>query len=201
MNTLQQHLQRSPIIAGVKSVESAKKAMALNIGIIFYLAGTIFDLMEVTKERKADGPLIFAHVDLLQGVGKDASGLQFLSQEIGVDGILTTRSHLTRQAKKEGLLAIQRIFALDSEALKTGFSVLRAAKPDAVEILPALILPHIRDRIPVDDLPPIIAGGLVETTDEVDLVIKPPVHALSTSREELWRTYSGGKNSGKGSLR
>ena len=186
MNRLLPYLKRSPIIAGVKSVESAEKAMAAGVSILFFLSGTIFDLKRLVSVRKKETPLVFAHVDLLQGIGKDGSGMRFLARELGVEGILTTRSSLTRAAKQEGLFTIQRVFALDSEALKTGFSVLRSAEPDAVEVLPALILPHIHHRIPVAELPPIIAGGLVETVEELKAILRTPALAVSTSREELW---------------
>jgi len=186
MSDLLATLRKSPIIAGVKSVESARAAFDSGVGVLFFLAGNIFDLREIVHMRQKSPALVFAHVDLLQGIGKDAWGMRLLATELGVDGILTTRSHLTRIAKKEGLLAIQRIFVLDSEALKTGFSVLRTARPDAVEILPGLILPHIHQRIPATDLPPVIAGGLVETPDEVRAILKTSALAVSTSRESLW---------------
>lgn len=187
MNRLLPHLERSPVIAGVKSVAAARRAMAAGVGMLFYLSGTIFDLKELLAERKGREPLVFAHVDLLQGIGKDAWGMRFLAREVGVDGILTTRTSLIRAARSERLFAIQRLFALDSEALKTGFAVIQSAEPDAVELLPALILPHIHHRLPLASLPPIIAGGLVETAAELEAVLRTPALAVSTSREALWR--------------
>lgn len=179
-------LQKKPVIAGVKNVEDALRAVELQVEILFFLTGTLFDLQELVRYDLEPRPLIFAHVDLLQGIGKDQWGLRFLAREVGVDGILTTRSQLVKAAKKEGLLAVQRLFVLDSEALKTGLSIVTASAPDAVEILPALILPHIHQRLPVAELPPIIAGGLIETVDEVRAVLKTPARAVSTSRKELW---------------
>ena len=58
------------------------------------------------------------------------------------------------------------------------------SQPDAVEILPALVLPSVRERLPGRF--PMIAGGLVETRSELEQIIKPPVLAVSTSRVELW---------------
>lgn len=181
-------LKKKPVIAGVKSVDDAVKAVEKQVEILFFLTGTLFDLRELVQRDLTPRPLIFAHVDLLQGIGKDQWGMRFLAQDVGVDGILTTRSHLIKSAKKEGLLAIQRLFVLDSEALKTGLSIVSSSEPDAVEILPALILPHIHQRLPVSDLPPIIAGGLIETVDELKAILKTPARAVSTSRQELWAT-------------
>lgn len=179
-------LKKKPVIAGVKSIDDAILAVERQVEIVFFLTGTMFDLRELVRRDLQPRPLIFAHVDLLQGIGKDQWGLRFLAQDIGVDGILTTRSHLIKAAKKEGLMAIQRLFVLDSEALKTGLSIVSSSEPDAIEILPALILPHIHQRLPVNELPPIIAGGLIETADELRAVLKTPARAVSTSRQELW---------------
>lgn len=185
---LLKRLEKKPVIAGVKSVEDALRAVERQVEIIFFLTGTLFDLQELLEQKLEPRPLIFAHVDLLQGIGKDQWGMRFLAQSMGVDGILTTRSHLVKAAKKEGLLTIQRLFVLDSEALKTGLSIISSSEPDAVEILPALILPHIHQRLPVAELPPIIAGGLIETVDELRSILKTPARAVSTTRQELWST-------------
>lgn len=179
-------LKKKPVIAGVKSIDDAIIAVERQVEILFFLTGTLFDLQDLVRRELNPRPLVFAHVDLLQGIGKDQWGLRFLARDVGVDGILTTRSHLIKSAKKEGLLAIQRLFVLDSEALKTGLSIVGSSQPDAIEILPALILPHIHQRLPVNELPPIIAGGLIETADELRAVLKTPARAVSTSRQELW---------------
>lgn len=182
-------LERKPVIAGIKQAADVRAALRAHIEIIFFLTGTIFDLkdlIEVVSAETARRTLIFSHVDLLQGIGRDATGMRFLARELGVDGILTTRSHLIRAAKDEGLFTIQRFFLLDSEAVKTAVNVLTNSKPDAVEILPALVLPNIWRRLPLDKLPPIIAGGLVETEAELRTVLNAPVKAVSTSRQALW---------------
>lgn len=190
INTFLRALERKPVIAGIKQLKDARAALRAQIEIIFFLTGTIFELKElldvVTRQSRERRALVFSHVDLLQGIGRDPAGMRFLAREIGVDGILTTRSHLIRAAKDEGLYTIQRLFLLDSEAIKTAVNVLTNSKPDAVEILPALVLPNIWRRLPLDKLPPIIAGGLVETENELRTVLSAPVKAVSTSRQALW---------------
>lgn len=182
---LRSGLAQKPIIAGLKGLGEAHRTREAGIKVCFYLTGNIFELRELTKACKEQGQMILAHVDLISGIGKDGHGMEVLASEVGVDGVLTTKGHLITAAQKAGLLGIQRLFMLDSEALKTGLRMLQSSQPDAVEILPALILPFIRERLP-QGLPPIIAGGLVETTEELAKVLKPPVLAVSTSRVELW---------------
>ncbi len=135
--------------------------------------------------------MVFAHIDLISGVARDSYGMKMLASEIGVDGVLTTKGYLITAAQKAGLLGIQRLFILDSEALRTGLRMLQSSRPDAVEILPALIVPAILRRLP-QQLPPIIAGGLVETEEELEGgLLRPPVLAVSTSRAELWSYQRG----------
>src|SRR5690606_29250832 len=132
-------------------------ALERNVGILFLLSGTIFDLGRIQEYVSTSSSLLFVHIDLIQGVGRDGAGIRWLAKEFGVNGIRSTRSHLVNAARREGLLAIQRLFVLDSEALRTGLKVLAETQPDAVEILPALILPHIAHRLPAKNMPPIVA--------------------------------------------
>lgn len=180
-------LRNTRVIPGVKSLGDLKLALANNHSIVFFLTGSIFGLRDAARHSKEHGALLFAHVDLLQGIGRDPEGMRFLAEEIGIQGILSTRSFLIRAAANEGLLTIQRVFALDSEALRTGFDVVRTAKPDALEVLPALVLPSISHRLPFAELPPVIAGGLLETPEEVETVLGTPVVAVSASSRNLWR--------------
>lgn len=186
INSFLRSLERKSVIAGIKQPRDADKAIAAGVEILFLLTGSIFDLQTLVEKIRGRGVLLFAHVDLLQGVGKDPLGMRFLAKEVGIDGMLSTRSHLIRAAKDEGLYTIQRFFLLDSEALKTAVNVLTKSKPDAVEILPALVLPNIRHRLPIADLPPVIAGGLVETKEELTTLLRTDIKAVSTSRPELW---------------
>lgn len=179
-------LRKKPVIGGIKQGGDLRRALEAGVQVFFALTGTIFDL-EVTATRvKQEGRLIFAHLDLLEGIGRDASGLRFLARHFGIHGILSTRTNLIRAAKEEGLLAIQRLFLLDSEALRTGLSAAQRSAPDAIEVLPGLVLPQVIHRLPVRQLPPLIGGGLVETPEEVTSILRAGALAVSTSREDLW---------------
>ncbi len=178
-------LAKNPIIAGLKGLQNRAEIANGGVNVCFYLTGHIFELRELVLECKKHGQMVFAHVDLISGVARDSYGMKMLATEIGVDGVLTTKGYLITAAQKAGLLGIQRLFILDSESLRTGLRMLQSSQPDAVEILPALIVPAILRRLP-QQLPPIIAGGLVETEKELEALLRPPVLAVSTSRAELW---------------
>ncbi|MDI6870799.1 MAG: glycerol-3-phosphate responsive antiterminator [Bacillota bacterium] len=179
-------LKRKPVIAGIRLGADLERALAEGVEVFFALAGTIFDLEETASRICAARRLVFAHIDLIEGVGRDGAGLRYLARNFGIHGILSTRSALVRAAREEGLLAIQRLFLLDSEALNTGIQVVERSEPDAVEVLPGLIIPSMIHRLPVEKLPPIIAGGLVETEPELRAILATRVVAVSTSKEALW---------------
>ncbi len=180
-----ENLRVAPVIAGIRVAGDLSLAAQSSVKVAFVLKGTVFELPKMLKEARLRGQSLFAHVDLIEGVAHDAAGMQFLAREIGVDGILTTRRHLAVAAKEAGLAVIQRVFALDSEALETGFATVRSAAPHAVEILPAAIVPRIRRRLPAW-LPPVIAGGLIERRAEIDEILGAGAVGVSTSKSELW---------------
>lgn len=190
-----QMLKHGPVIAALRQASDIDSALDHGAEVVFLLNGTIFDLeavLDVAARKRPDGhTAVFCHIDLLQGIGRDEAGLRILARHVGVDGILTTRSHLARAAQQEGLFATQRLFLLDSSAIATAVNVLTKSNPDAVEILPALVLPAVWSRLPVDVLPPIIAGGLVRTEDELRAVLRTPVRAVSTSQPSWWSCRRG----------
>jgi glycerol uptake operon antiterminator len=181
-----ERLKRKPVIGGMKQGSDLQRAIDQGVEVFFILTGTIFDLEVKAAQIKEHGRLVLAHVDLLEGIGRDASGIRFLAKRLGVDGVLSTRNAVIRAAKDEGLLAVQRLFLLDSEAVRTALTIAERSNPDAVEVLPGLIIPSIIHRLPTQNLPPLIAGGLVETRAEVKAILQSGAVAVSTSREELW---------------
>jgi glycerol uptake operon antiterminator len=183
-------LRNRPVIAAFRDgIENLRIQELDHTAVLFILGGTIFDLPRIVEQAKRYGKLILVDIDLIKGLGKDAPGIRFLAQESRVDGIITTRSNLIQSAQKEGLVSIQRIFVLDSGSLKGGLSVIGKSKPDAVEVLPGLILPKIMKRIRVKTPIPVIAGGLITQEDEVRDILASGAIGISTTSSRLF-TFS-----------
>jgi glycerol uptake operon antiterminator len=179
-------LKTRPVIAGLRHSADVERAVRLGVGVLFILGEDIFALRESVTKAHAAGRIILAHVDLIKGIGRDEAGVRFLARELHVDGILSTRGNLISPARKEGLIAIQRLFALDSESLESGLPTVVRAAPDAVEVLPGVILPLIGERLRAASLPPLIAGGLIRTSQQVADILKAGAVGVSTSEETLW---------------
>jgi len=61
------------------------------------------------------------------------------------------------------------------------------AGPDAVEVLPGVILPSIAQELAKHGtLPPLIAGGLIRSMAQVESVLGAGAVAVSTSEISLW---------------
>ena len=182
-------LKRHPIIAGVRNLTDIPLAVNNKIEVIFLLNIDINDLMDsknVIEANLAKGIMVFPHLDLLKGIAADKSGISFLKNKIGVTGIISTHANLLQFAKKEGMATIQRLFILDSESLGTGLKKVQGCTPDGIEILPAPVLPFIKNQIKLKHLPPIIAGGLIRTPEDMKKIISSGAMAVSTSDTALW---------------
>lgn len=181
-------LTNGPIIPAVRSMEVFKVALTRTASpSIMLLFGDINSLPVLISQAKEHKKRIILHLDLFDGVGKDKAGIKFLAR-LGVSAIITTKSHLCRAAREEGMMVIQRLFLMDSDSLRTGLSLLRSFKPDAIELLPGSISASVVQEIIHETGLPILAGGLMRTREDIDQAIERGISAVSTSRQELWDT-------------
>ena len=146
-------LERTPVVAAVQDAGMAA-AIASPAEVIFHLKASILTIGRHIAAAHDAGKRIFVHVDLTEGLGRDRAGLEYLA-DLGVDGIITTRTQLVRQARELGLIAVQRFFALDSQGLESINETLANAAPDLIEIMPGVIgkvIAHFAaGNIPVQD--------------------------------------------------
>ena len=175
-------LEASPVIAAVKDklFESALRSPA---DVIFLFGADIMTVEDRIRKAHDAGKFLFIHIDLTEGIGKDKAGLRFLSA-CGADGILSTKASLIRMAKELQMVAVQRFFAYDSQGVESIDEVLRSSTPDIIEIMPGVIDKIIR-RFSSGSIP-LIAGGLIQTKQEVTAALRCGAIAVSTGKQELW---------------
>ncbi|MBQ3063942.1 MAG: glycerol-3-phosphate responsive antiterminator [Clostridia bacterium] len=175
-------LCRTPVVAAVQE-GALEAAIASPAEVIFHLKSNVLTLPAQIAAVHAAGKHILVHLDLAEGIGRDRAGLAYLA-ELGVDGVITTRTQLVRQAKEMGLIAVQRFFALDSQGLESAAEALANTAADLIEIMPGVIGKVIA-RFAAGDIP-VIAGGLIETKKEVVTALECGAFAVSTSKSSLW---------------
>ena len=99
-------------------------------------------------------------------------------------GIISTRAPLVKAARDHGLLAIQRVFLLDSGSIRSGIQLIAQCSPDFVEVMPGVIPKAIGQFKTAGR--PVIAGGMVTARSEVIDALAAGALAVSTSSRELW---------------
>lgn len=182
MDSVLQCLECNPIIAAVQR-DSLQKAIDSPAQIIFHLSADLMSVSDIVDAVHSAGKLIFIHLDLAEGLGKDRTAVRYLSK-CGVDGIISTKAQLIRYAKECGLVTVQRFFALDSKGMDSIEDMLRSSSPHFMEIMPGVIGKAIR-RFQSCGIP-VIAGGLIETKSEVTEALSCGATAVSTGKSDLW---------------
>ncbi|MFD0868618.1 Glycerol-3-phosphate responsive antiterminator [Chlamydia abortus] len=174
------------VIAAVRSEEELAEALGSRVNVIFLLMGSIGNLQELVTKVRDSGRRVFVHLDFIEGIASDRSGVQYIANHIHPDGILSTRNHLIGMAKENGMKAIQRLFLIDSTAIRNGMKAIRSSGADAVEIMPGLMPKVIRELTEMTELP-IIAGGLIREEEEVHEALKAGALAVSVGEPDLWQ--------------
>lgn len=177
--------QRFPVAAAVKSSEDMQAALESDALLLFMLKGDALQIAPYVAQAHMKGKGMVVHIDLVGGIGKDRSGIQYLHQ-IGVDAVITSRSQLVAAGRAERLVMIQRLLLVDDYALETGVRTIARAAPDFIEVLPGIIFPEVA-AILQQVLPgPFIAGGFIRDSTEVARIQAAGAVLSSSSTYGLW---------------
>ncbi len=175
---------KSKVIAAVRTEQEVLSALETAVETVFYLAPSVFSLGPAVEKAHQRGKQIFIHMDLAEGIGKDKAGLQ-LVKNMHVDGIISTRSGMIKMAKEIGLFTVQRFFIVDSHSVDTTLETIKASRPDMAEIMPGVVpkvIASLKEKTPV----PIIAGGLIDSSEEVEKALCSGAAAVSIGKAEFW---------------
>lgn len=175
------------VIAAVRTKEELEDALKSPVSMIFHLNPNILTLTTTIDQVHEAGKKLLIHMDLADGIGKDRAGIYF-AKKAGVDGIISTRVKIIKDAREAGLYTVQRFFAVDSQSVQTTIEAAKNARPNMIEIMPGMmekVIVRLKQEIDI----PVIAGGLVETKNEIKTAMTAGATAVSTGVRELW--YEG----------
>lgn len=176
------------VIPAVRGPEHIQAVAATGHPVVFLLAGEILDLQQQIERLKTADKKVLVHFDLIAGLGRDEAAVRYVAAA-GADGIVSSRTNIIKAAREQGMLTVQRLFLLDSASVETGLRMVAGVKPDAVEILPGLVLPWVIGQLRQQIKCTIIAGGLIKTVEDVNQVLAAGAKAVSCSRAEIWRHF------------
>lgn len=173
-------------IASVKHAKHIEKVIQASVSGVFVLTGNIGVIKRYVDFFTSHGLFVFVHLEKIGGLHPDKEGLSFVANYVKPTGIISTKSSMIQQAKKLGLLTIQRLFLIDSDALSKGIETFKEVKPDAIELMPGLV-PEIVERVKQETEIPVITGGLLSTREQMIAPLKRGAIAVSTGNPELWK--------------
>lgn len=178
-------IEENPIIAAVREESDVEEAANSPVSTVFLLHGDIFNIKAMVDRIKAAGKNVLIHIDFLEGIGKDNRALDYICEVIKPHGIISTKNNHIKYAMEKGMFTIQRVFLIDSMSYANSVKTAQAVKPDMVEVMPG-VMPNVLKRISGQLSMPVIAGGLIETKEEILEILNSGVVGVSTGKKELW---------------
>lgn len=178
-------LREDKVIMAVKDDNKLEEALKSDKRTVFLLKSDIMSVGDVVKRCKGAGKTVFIHLDLMDGIGKDESGLKFLIKNIKPDGIISTKVNIIKIANALGLQTVFRVFLIDSQGMESAFHTLTKITPDAVEIMPG-VMPEITRKF-ATRFANLITGGMVSDVNQAKGALDNGALGVSTSSEVLWK--------------
>lgn len=150
-----------------------------------YLETHIAQMKHINKMANDHGKKMIYHVDMIHGIKNDDYATEFICQEFKPYGLISTKSSVIKKAKQKGVIAIQRIFLLDSHALEKSYALIEKTKPDYIEVLPGA-MPWLIQEVKEHLKTPVLAGGFIRTKEDINNALNAGATAITTSKRELW---------------
>ncbi|GGE73403.1 glycerol-3-phosphate responsive antiterminator [Priestia taiwanensis] len=176
------------ILPAARGMKDFEKLLTTSYEYIVVLDLHIAQIKNIMKMAEQYKKKIFLHVDLIHGLQSDTYATEYLCQEFKPYGLMSTKANVILKAKQKGVIAVQRIFLLDSGAVDKSYALLERTKPDFIEVLPgamSFIINEIKEKTKI----PILAGGFIRTVEDVERAIEAGTTAITTSNRELWKYY------------
>ena len=133
-------------------------------------------------DMRDGGKLPLVNLDLQTGPPRNGGNAEFLAARRAA-GVVSTHSDILRAASKQGLITVQRTYALDSAAGRSGRASGKPSEPERHRRDPACHGSSPRSRTLSEKHPMlrVVAGGLIADPKEVECMLAPSIDAVSGS--------------------
>lgn len=179
-------LRGRPVIASLFTADDIEAFTATDAPACILANADLRSLESLVSGLREKGRFVFVNLDSIAGLASDAGGIDFLAG-IGVDGTVTTRGTIISRVQARQMVAVQKLFVTDRLNLPRATQAVASAQPGYVQIMPAPVLPYIRDE-PIMTVSPVLAGGFISTPRDVIAALACGATGVSTSARALW-TY------------
>lgn len=174
-----------PASANMKEFERFLKS-SYETGV--FLDMHIAQLKHINEMARQHGKKMIYHVDLIHGIKNDEFATEYICQEFKPFGLISTKGSVILKAKQKGVIAVQRMFLIDSHAIEKSIKLIQKTQPDYLEVLPGAMpkmITEVKERVNI----PIFAGGLIRTEEDVHAALTAGAAAITTSKRELWDLF------------
>ncbi|WP_251516631.1 glycerol-3-phosphate responsive antiterminator [Staphylococcus sp. Marseille-Q6910] len=171
-----------PAVRSMKDLEKLIKTDYTSCVLLDMHVGHVKSIIELLKKHHVG---FYLHVDLIKGMSHDEFACEYLIQTYKPKGIISTKTKVINKAKSLGTTTVFRVFILDSQALQRSIQLIKRVEPDLVEVLPGIATKAI-NIINKETQTDVIAGGLINEVEEVDLAIENGARYITTSARTLW---------------
>lgn len=179
-------LEINPIIGAVKNDEGIEVVAKSDCEVVFLLNGDIATLKNKIKYLHKYGKKVFVHVDMITGMSSSPVIVDYIKNELNLDGIITTKTNIVKRAVELDIMVIQRFFFIDSMSLENAIESLRKVKPQAIEIMPGIVPKLVKRLNKTYPNLPIICGGLIDEKEEIIKALSSGALAVSLSNTDMW---------------
>jgi glycerol uptake operon antiterminator len=145
--------------------------------------------MDVAKKNQAAKKIIILNIDTLKGLSADEYGIRFLKEYIGINMITSASPKSINCLKKLDFLVMQSMFILDTKSLKKGIELVKAGKPDLIDIRPGILYPKASVLLRESSDIPVICSGFINNLEELKKILDSGAIGIATSFHELWSLY------------
>ncbi|MFB6468635.1 glycerol-3-phosphate responsive antiterminator [Cytobacillus sp. Hz8] len=179
---------KQKILPASSSMKEFEKFLESPYEIGVFLEMHLAQLKNISALAKQYKKKMIYHVDMIHGIKHDDYATEFICQEFKPYGLISTKTNVILKAKQKGVVAVQRIFLIDTHALEKSYRLIEKTKPDYIEVLPGAMpwmIKEVKERLQT----PIFAGGLIRTADEVHNALEAGATAITTSKTDLWNLF------------
>ncbi|MBM6628509.1 glycerol-3-phosphate responsive antiterminator [Mammaliicoccus vitulinus] len=173
------------ILPAIRSMKDMEKFFKMDYDRCVLLDTHIGHLQGILEQMKKHNKEVMLHIDLIKGLSNDEAAVEYVIQQYKPHGVISTKSKIIKRAKKLNTLTILRVFILDSTALSRSIELIKQSDPDLVEVLPGVatkVIKEISDQTGKS----IIAGGLINTEEEINLAIESGAQYITSSDVSIW---------------
>ncbi|MDM8239561.1 glycerol-3-phosphate responsive antiterminator [Pseudoflavonifractor phocaeensis] len=174
----------NPVILGMTSWDEFPLVKENESEIVFTLFGTVSNICQIVQDLKKAGKIVFVNVDMVDGLASKNSVVDFIKQSMA-DGIVSSKPHLLRYARENGLFTIHRFFILDSTSWRSIGKQLEISKADIINITPGWTK-VISWTAELYDTPIISSGLVCDKTTAIDN-LKAGAISICTTNHDVWK--------------